>query len=125
MSAFVDTSILIDHLRGVDAAAELLKRERKAGVLRASEITRLEVLAGMRQSEEARTHELLASLLWHAVDEEVAKEAGKLGRMWLPSHREVDAADLAIAATAILVGAHLLTLNTRHFPMFADLRRPY
>jgi predicted nucleic acid-binding protein len=43
----------------------------------------------------------------------------------LPSHHGIDGADLAIAATAILTGAELLTLNVRHFPMFPTLRRPY
>lgn len=55
----------------------------------------------------------------------MAEEAGALGRQWLPSHRGIDGADLAIAATAILLDAELLTLNVRHFPMFPELRRPY
>ena len=52
-------------------------------------------------------------------------KAGGLGRSWLTSHRGIDSADLAIAATAILLDARLLTLNVRHFPMFGDLARPY
>lgn len=125
MSALVDTSVLIDHLRGHRGAACLLQTERKAGVLHASEITRLEVLAGMRTTEEDRTRSLLAVFHWHPVDREVAEEAGTLGRRWLPSHSGVDGADLAIAATAILIGARLLTMNVRHFPMFTDLQAPY
>jgi len=62
---------------------------------------------------------------WHPVDEQVAARAGELGRTWLPSHRSIDSADLAIAPTALLLGADLLTLNLRHFPMFEGLRRPY
>ncbi len=125
MSALVDTSILIDYLRGDAGAAVLLERERAVGALHASEITRLEVLAGMRAPEEDQTRSLLATLLWHPVDAEVAEEAGALGRNWLPIRPTIDGADLAIAATAILIGARLLTRNVRHFPMFPDLRRPY
>lgn len=125
MSALVDTSILIDCLRGHAGAADLLERQRSVGVLHASEITRLEVLAGMRPSEEDQTRSLLSALVWHPVDDQVAEEAGALGRRWLPSHSAVDGADLAIAATTLLTGSELLTLNVRHFPMFADLRRPY
>ena len=33
--------------------------------------------------------------------------------------------DHAIAATAILSGAELLTCNVRHFPMFPGLRPPW
>lgn len=125
MTALVDTSILIDYLRGDDRASELLEDERATGVLNASEITRLEVLAGMRPAEEDRTRLLLSTLVWHPVDASVAEMAGALGRTWLASHRAIDGADLAIAATAMLLGARLLTLNIRHFPMFSDLRRPY
>lgn len=79
----------------------------------------------MRPAEEDCTRSLLSTLVWHPLGIEVAEEAGMLGRRWLPSHHTVDGADLAIAATAILLGARLLTLNVRHFPMFPDLRPPY
>lgn len=121
----VDTSILIDYLRGHPGAGELLERERAAGILHASEITRLEILAGMRPVEEDATRMLLSTLSWHPVDADIAEEAGSLGRHWLPSHPTIDSADLAIAATAIRIGGELLTHNVRHFPMFAGLRAPY
>lgn len=123
--ALVDTSVLIDFLRGDERAAELLERERAQGPLHASEITRLEVLAGMRRTEEVATRTLLRTLRWHPVDRDIAEEAGALGRRWLPSHHTIDAADLAIAATAIRTDRTLLTRNVKHFPMFTNLRAPY
>ncbi len=125
MTALVDTSVLIDYLRGHRAAAELLERERAAAPLHASEITRLEVLAGMRPAEEEGTRSLLSILVWHPLDADVAEEAGALGRQWLPGHRSIDGADLAIAATAIRTGSRLLARNVSHFPMFTDLHAPY
>lgn len=125
MSVLVDTSILIDYLRGHVGAGDLLERERAADVLHASEITRIEVLAGMRPAEADDTAALLSTLVWHPVDTEIAQEASALGRRWLPSHLSIDSADLAIAATAIRSGARLLTRNVRHFPMFGDLQAPY
>ena len=125
MSALVDTSVLIDVLRGEAAAAEVLRGARRAGPLHASEVTRLEVLAGMRPGEEAATRALLAILTWHPLDDRVSDVAGELGRRWLPGHRGIDAADLAIAATAVLLGAALLTRNVKHFPMFSELVPPY
>ncbi len=125
MTALVDTSVLVDYLRGHPRAAELLEAERAAAPLHASEITRLEILAGMRPSEEDETRSLLSMLAWHPVDEKVAEKAGALGRRWLPSHHMIDSADLAIAATTILGESRLLTRNVRHFPMFPHLRAPY
>lgn len=125
MTAIVDTSVLIDYLRGHEQAAAVLETERAAGPLQASEITRLEVLAGMRPAEEDSTRSLLSTLVWHPVDADVAEAAGELGRRWLPSHHRIDSADLAIAATAIGTGSRLLTRNVRHFPMFPDLQTPY
>lgn len=125
MTVLADTSVLVDYLRGQQAAANRLERERAAGPIHASEITRLELLAGMRPPEEDRTRLLLAVLDWHPVDAEIAEEAGKLGRRWLRSYSGIDAADLAIAATAIVLDAALLTRNIRHFPMFPELRAPY
>lgn len=125
MTVLVDTSVFVDYLRGHRHAATLLEEHVTSGPLHASEITRLELLAGMRPDEEAATRLLLSSVRWHPVDEPVAERAGELGRQWLPSHRGIDAADLAIAATTLLLSAQLLTVNVRHFPMFADLLRPY
>src|SRR5271169_3449206 len=80
----VDTSVLIDYLRGHAEAGKVLERERARDPLHASEISRLEVLAGMRNAEEDATRSLLSTLVWHPVDENVAEVAGELGRKWLP-----------------------------------------
>lgn len=125
VTALVDTSVLIDYLRGDERAAAVLEQERAVAPLHASEITRLEILAGMRRPEEAATRALLSILVWHPVDADVAEDAGALGRRWLPSHHAIDGADLAIAVTAIRAGAQLLTRNVRHFPMFPGLSAPY
>ena len=125
MSALIDTSVLVDYLRGIAAAGEVLEQARTEGPLRASEITRLEVLAGMHLAEEHETRLLLSTLVWHPVDTEIAEEAGALGRRWLRSHHSIDSADLAIAATAIRTDSRLLTLNVKHFPMFIGLKAPY
>ncbi len=125
MTVVVDTSVLVDYLRGLPEAAEVLERERAVGPLHASEMSRLELLAGMRPAEEAGTRALMSTLVWHPVDEDVAEEAGVLGRRWLPSHRGIDGADLAVAATVNRCKARLLTLNVKHFPMFPGLTAPY
>lgn len=125
MTTVVDTSILIDVLRGVSAAGAVLREAREAGPLHASEVTRLEVLAGMRPREEDATRALFSALIWHPLDERLAEIAGDLGRLWLPGNRGIDSADLAIAATATALSARLFTRNVKHFPMFSGLSAPY
>jgi predicted nucleic acid-binding protein len=125
MSVLVDTSVIIDYLRGHRGAEEVLEGERLVAPLHASEITRLEVLAGMRVNEEGATRSFLSIFIWHPVDPLISERAGELGRKWLASHQSIDSADLAIAATAIATRCKLLTCNVKHFPMFTDLRKPY
>lgn len=125
MPALVDTSVLIDYLRGHPGAIAVLEDERATAPLQSSEITRLEVLAGMRPVEEPETVALLGTLRWHPVDQAIAEDASAFGRQWLPSHHTIDAADLAIAATATRTGCRLLTCNVKHFPMFPGLTAPY
>jgi predicted nucleic acid-binding protein len=125
MTVLVDTSVIIDYLRGDLGAERVLEKERTTAPLHASEITRLEVLAGMRPNERGATHALLSIFFWHDIDTLIAERAGELGRRWLVSHNAIDSADLAIAATAMVSGCELLTCNVKHFPMFAGLKKPY
>lgn len=121
----VDTTILIDVLRGNPAALRSFRAVRAVTPVHSSVVVRAEVLAGMRPDEADRTLSLLGSLDWHDVTSDIADEAGRLGRRWLPSHSGIDIADLLIAATALHLGLPLMTRNTRHFPMFPDLVGPY
>jgi predicted nucleic acid-binding protein len=125
MSVLVDTSVIIDYLRGHRGAERALEEARSGAPLHASEMTRLEVLAGMRTHEEGGTRAFLSVFIWHPVDTLIAERAGEMGRKWLPSHRSIDSADLAIAATVIVTGCELFTCNIKHFPMFKDLKKPY
>lgn len=125
MIALVDTSVLIDVLRGREAAVALMRSELADGSVHASAITRAEVLGGMRDSEAGPTRALLEILTWHPVDQPVSDRMGELARAWRRSHAGIDIADYAIAATAQLIGARLLTRNVRHFPMFDGLVSPY
>src|SRR5215207_10907421 len=119
----VDTSVLIDMLRGSQAAADWLAGLDELPLC--SEITRAEVLRGVRSPERTRTEQLLAALRWAPVDETTSRRAGELGRQHRRSHRGLGVADLLIAATALLHDAPLATRNVRHYPMFPGLRPPY
>lgn len=125
MSALLDTSVLIDHTRGVQGAHDALTRAAERGDLHSSEMVRAELLVLIRATELDAISPLLEAIVWHPVDRQVSESAGALGRSWLPSHAGIDAADFIIAATAILLDAELLTKNIKHFPMFDGLRAPY
>lgn len=123
MTVLLDTSVLIDVLRGEGEAVRYL--DRLAAIPLCSEISRIETVRGLRSSERSAARRLLASLEWVAVDRDVAERAGELGRRWRASHPGIATADLAIAATAELQEATLATANLRHFPMIEGLSRPY
>lgn len=117
-----DTSILIDTLRGEPAARRVIVSDRDAqDQIAASVVTKVELLAGMRSPEKSATRQLMASLTWVAVNEEIAEAAGDLAR----TYQGIGVVDYLIAATAEHLGAQLWTLNVRHFPMFPDLAAPY
>jgi hypothetical protein len=119
----LDTTILIDHLRGVPEARDFLRAQPT--VPTCSEVTRAEILQGLRSAERRAAEALFEVLRWADVDEKVARRAGELGRRYRRSHPGLALADLLIAATALELGQPLATLNVRHFPMFARLRAPY
>jgi hypothetical protein len=122
----VDTTIAVDHLRGVAAAVELLTGLTDAGEdLVASELVRFELLAGVRNKELNALEEFCSALRWVQVTEDVAHVAGQLARRYRKSHSGIGAVDYLIAATAIVIDADLLTTNLRHFPVFTKLEPPY
>jgi predicted nucleic acid-binding protein len=123
LSIVLDTSVLVDHLRGSSPATDYLAS--LATRPSCSEISRIEVIQGLRSSERRAADRLFALIAWVPVSESVARRAGELGRRWRRSHPGIGVADLAIAATAEEIGASLATRNLKHFPMFEDLRAPY
>lgn len=119
----LDTTVLIDVLRGEDAAIEWWLSLDHVPIC--SEATRTEVLRGVRAGEEATTARLLAALDWRPVDQTISRLAGALGREFRESFPGLGLADLLIAATAKIEGAELVTGNVRHFPMIEGLKPPY
>ncbi|MDQ3783291.1 MAG: type II toxin-antitoxin system VapC family toxin [Actinomycetota bacterium] len=123
MSTVIDTSVIIDILRGLPTAVDYV--ERLEDVPACSEITRVEVARGLRSAERAPAERLFQQLRWVALDEPIARRAGELGRRWRKSHPGISSPDLVIAATAEQLGADLATGNVRHFPMLKRLQPPY
>jgi predicted nucleic acid-binding protein len=123
MSVVVDTTVLVDVLRGDRAALDFL-----GGLERppwCSEVSRVEIIRGLRSRERPLADRLFAELGWVPVDEPVARAAGEFGRKIRASHRGVGPMDLIVAATASVLEIPLATANVKHYPMFPRLKRPY
>lgn len=119
----VDTDIVIDFLRGDKQAVVYFKAE--AGSICFSVITVAEIFTGIRnRQEEAEVERLFAIFPVIAATTEIAREAGRLVRQYRLSH-SVEIPDAFIAATCLASGCVLHTLNTRHYPMFKELKPPY
>ncbi len=119
----LDTCILIDVLRGKDAAASFINRLEAAPAI--SAITATDLVAGARGVKEKRAIDrILDTYVVVDIGVEIARLAGDYVREYGPSHA-VDPIDALIAATAKTKSLDLATLNLKHFPMFRGLRRPY
>lgn len=122
----VDTSILIDHLRGRDEPTRVLADAVRNGeTLAASVLTRVEILGPMRSSERSAITRLFTAIHWLPVTTEIADRAGELASGYRRSHGSIDLVDYVIAATVERTAGRLWTLNVRHFPMIKGLTAPY
>ena len=85
----------------------------------------MEILAGIRPDELQPMGRLFAVMSWMEIDRDISDAAGELARQYHASHGGIDTVDYLIAAAAQSIGASLVTLNHRHFPMFRDLAPAY
>ncbi len=116
-----DSTVLIAHLRGVSAATDLLREAVARDEAGASVLSRAEIEGGMRSGERGDVARLFTAIQLEPVTDVIAARAGQFLRTHRRSHPGIDLVDYVIAATADVVGAPLLTLNVKHFPMFEDL----
>ncbi len=79
----------------------------------------------MRSAERRDVAALFGVMRLLPVTDMVASRAAEHLRSYRRSHQGIDVVDYVIAATAQLADATLLTLNTKHFPMFPELASPW
>ncbi len=120
----LDTNIIIDHLRRPLEKSKLRQIEEKIPVkdLAISILTVQELYEGKSTIDEIHERTLLETINPFKIlpyTYEVAQIAGKLAR---DLGRKIEFADAAIAATAILNKAKLLTLNKKDFQGIKKLK---
>jgi predicted nucleic acid-binding protein len=126
LTCLVDTTILIDFLRGNEAANAWLDRFAD-GELAISVITAAELLAGCRNRREQKQVESdLALYPMILVSSAISATAWE----WYCQYRLGDGVgffDCLIGASAHHLGATVYTLNEKHFRPFPGLKveRPY
>ncbi|WP_024336603.1 PIN domain-containing protein [Desulfotignum balticum] len=118
MRAYIDSDVLIWHLRGEQKARDLLLqlRDEEQYDLYTGAIQRAEVVFFMKPEEEQDTKLFLSQIKTRSVDQEIVDNAAILYRKWNPSHG-IDVNDAILAATVIQTGGRIYTLNIKHFPM--------
>lgn len=118
MKAYIDSDVLIWHLRGEDKALSLLKRLRddEQFELWIGAMQRAEVVFFMRPAEETATLLFLTQFQTAPVNQQIIDTAGELYRKFHPSSG-TDVNDAILAATVLQTGGKIFTLNSKHYPM--------
>lgn len=117
----LDTTVLVDALRGTPEAVRYLDALPEQPAL--SAITVAELYVGVRPEEEDELEQFLSIFRIFPVDAEVARQGGHWRRKYGPSHG-TSLTDAMIAATATVQNATLVSHNVKHFPMM-EVTVPY
>jgi len=114
----LDTSVLIDVLRGHDAGRRLRELRASGGsVPWICAINVEELYRGVREAEESALGRFLDGLRLAPLGREEAELAGRWRRDFARRGVTLGHADCLIAAVAVGIGARLATGNPKHFPM--------
>ena len=118
MRAYVDSDVLIWHLRGERKAAALLRKlsEDRELELWIGALQRAELVFFMKPNEAPATLAFLARFKTAAVTQEIVDAAGNFYRARHSSHG-IDVNDAILAATVAITGGKIYTRNLKHYPM--------
>jgi hypothetical protein len=113
----LDTTVLIDALRGRAAAERLQALSTVSEPPYVCAINVEELWRGARTAEEAALRRLLRGLRVAPLGDEEGERAGRWRRAFAAKGVTLSQADCLVAAAAVRVGARLATGNPKEFPM--------
>lgn len=122
MKVVVDTSILIDHLRGGTKWNDFKASADRNTQLFLPTIVIFELFSGSSTENVSKLQQMLSFIhQFQRIDlnEDIAKVAGELFR---DAKIKIQAADCIIAATALELGTIILTLNKKHFQKIPGIK---
>jgi predicted nucleic acid-binding protein len=117
LALLLDTTVLIDALRGLPAAGRVrsLRDTEQPPWICAVNVE--EILRGARAGEEVTVTRFLAGLRLAPLGQAEGERAGRWRRAFARRGVTLSQADCLIAAAALGVDARLVTGNPKHFPM--------
>lgn len=116
-SLLLDTTVLIDALRGRRAAERLLSLGRTEPAPWVSAVNVEEIARGLPEGERGTMLGLLSGLRLAPLGRAEGDRAGTWRRQFAEQGVTLSQADCLIAAAAVGVGARLATGNPKDFPM--------
>ena len=117
MRVLLDTTVLIDYLRGKPAVERVNALLAGGDTVCTSPINVEEIIRGVRAGETVAVEQLFDGLQVVSIGRAEGRQAGEWRRRFAADGTTLSQADCLIAAAALAVDAVLATGNPRHFPM--------
>ena len=117
MRVLLDTTVLIDYLRGRPAVERVNALVARGETLCTSPINVEEIFRGVRAPEAATAGQLFDGLDVIPIGRAEGRQAGEWRRLFAAEGITLSQADCLIAAAALAADAVLATGNPRDFPM--------
>lgn len=119
----VDTSILIDYYRKTDKEKSIwINLVRQGYSFAVSAVTKYEIYAGATPNQVAFWDNVFEAIAVIALDEFSVDTAVTINSALKRKRKQIDLADLFIAATAVAYHFPLATLNRKHFDRIDALK---